>query len=516
MRKSFKEFHPYDVGGACVLLAVKVEEPKPRRTLEDVAAACARVARRDKCLDDTKEIEMWDNTLKHLEPLIAAILCFDLQVDHPYLPLLKYTKELKGFNKEVLRDLAAAAWAIINHGLQTPICLFYQPTTIASAAVFIASKVGDVSLNDDATKGTVWWNVMQSNIYETTKCIDDILDMYTATCPKLNTSLEETKINPLANATILMNSYENTVGYMSGSTTPNIDPKFSEYEYIDIDKIYEPPPENPSPSTNTIGNDETAEDDYDEIENGDDSVTEVECEGEAHLVSQRGGEYLQDGQYGDQDSQDGGYEEDNEFMGSSDESQFSDSQHTVPSEEGEEYPRLQYENGVGSQHYGSQNEDVVLSQQDGSQNENGALSQHDGSQYENGALSQHDGSQYENGTISHLDVSQNENGTLSQHDGSQYGNGTVSNRDRTQYLQNDDIHSQYDEEQLEVEIYTENGNGFYNNNVQSTNHQSEEDDVSTIGDEEIQNNEEGEYSTDIDVEMYDENGIENGVGDYPD
>jgi hypothetical protein len=39
---------------------------------------------------------MWVDTLKHLEPLIAAILCFDLQVDHPYLPLLKYTKELKG------------------------------------------------------------------------------------------------------------------------------------------------------------------------------------------------------------------------------------------------------------------------------------------------------------------------------------------------------------------------------------------------------------------------------------
>ncbi|CAG8561084.1 456_t:CDS:2 [Funneliformis caledonium] len=467
MRKSFKEFHPYDVGGACVLLAVKVEEPKPRRTLEDVAAACARVARRDKCLDDTKEIEMWDNTLKHLEPLIAAILCFDLQVDHPYLPLLKYTKELKGFNKEVLRDLAAAAWAIINHGHQTPICLFYQPTTIASAAVFIASKVGDVSLNDDATKGTVWWNVMQSNIYETTKCIDDILDMYTATCPKLNTSSEETKINPLANATILMNSYENTVGNMSGSTTPIIDPKFNEYEYIDIDKIYEPPPENPSPSSHTIGNDETAEDDSDVIENGDDTVTEVECEGEAHSLSQRGGEYLQDGQYGDQDSQYGGYAEDEEFMGSSDESQFSDSQHTVPSE-GEVYSGTQYVNGVGSQNYGSQNE-------------SGTLSQHDASHDENGALSQHDGSQNENGAVSHRDGLQNENGSLSQHDGSQYENGAVSHRDRAQYLQDDDIHSHYGEEQLEVEIYTENG----------------------------------EYSTDIDVEMYDANGIENGIGDYP-
>jgi hypothetical protein len=37
-----------------VLLAVKVEEPKPRRTLGDVASTCARVARRDKSLDDKK------------------------------------------------------------------------------------------------------------------------------------------------------------------------------------------------------------------------------------------------------------------------------------------------------------------------------------------------------------------------------------------------------------------------------------------------------------------------------
>ncbi|RIA81412.1 cyclin-like protein [Glomus cerebriforme] len=467
MRKSFREFHPYDVGGACVLLAVKVEEPKPRRTLCDVASACARVARRDKSLDDKKEIEMWVDTLKHLEPLIAAILCFDLQVDHPYLPLLKYTKELKGYNKEVLRDLASAAWAIINHSHQTPICLFYQPTTIASAAVFIASKVGDVSLNDDATEGTVWWNVMQSNIYDTTKCIDDILDMYTATCPKLNTSSEETKINPLANATILMNSCENNAAIMSGSTTPIIDPIFNEYEYINVDQIYEPPLENPSPSSHTIDNDE---DEFEELENGDDTVIEVECEGAAHYINSvpKETEHLQDGQYGDRDSQYGGYEEDDEDMEFSDETQFSDSQHTVPSEEGEEYPESQYEdNGVDSQHYESQNEDGVLSQRDGSQYEDGIYSQHDGSRSEDAAYLRHERPHYENGTNSHPD-------------GLQY------------------VNSQYDEQ---GEIYAQNGNGFHNN-IQLNNHQGEEeDDVSTIGDE-------LEEYTIEDVEMRDINGID--------
>ncbi|PKK73797.1 hypothetical protein RhiirC2_740141 [Rhizophagus irregularis] len=148
----------------------------------------------------------------------------------------------------------------------------------------------------------------------------------------------------------------------------------------------------------------------------------------------------------------------------SDGSQFSDSQHTVPSEEGEEYPESQYEDdGVESQRYESQNEDGALTQHDGSQYEDGIYSQHNGSRSEDGAYSQHERSYYENGTNSHDGLLQ-------------------------------------DEEQ--GEINTQNGNGFYNNNVQSTNHQGEDDDVSTIGDE-------LEENVADDVEMHDVNGIAN-------
>jgi hypothetical protein len=248
---------------------------------------------------------------------------------------------------------------------------------------------------------------------------------------------------------------------MSGSTTPITNPIFHEYEYINIDQICEPPIENPSPSSHTIDNDE----DEFELENGDDTVIEVECEGATHYfnsISNEEGEYLQDGQYGDKDSQYGGYEEDDEDMEFSDGSQFTDSQHTVPSEEGE-YPESQYEDdGVDSQRYESQNED-------------GALTQHDGSQYEDGIYSQHNGSLSED----------------SRHERSHYENGTNSHHDRLQY-----VNSQ-NEEQGEI-----NGNGFYNNNVQSNNHQGEDDDVSTIGDELEEN------ITD-DVEMHDVNGIAN-------
>src|SRR5688572_20871790 len=103
-----------------------------------------------------------------------------------------------------------------------------------------------------------------------------------------------------------MSSCENNVAIMSGSTTPIIDPIFSEYEYVNVDKIYEPPLENPSPSSHTIDNDETSpEEDFEEIENGKDAA--IICEVEAHYInSVPKGEYLQDGQYGDKDSQYGG------------------------------------------------------------------------------------------------------------------------------------------------------------------------------------------------------------------
>src|ERR1041384_7116977 len=94
-------------------------------------------------------------------------------------------------------------------------------------------------------------------------------------------------MNPLANATILMSSCENNVAIMSGSTTPIIDPIFSEYEYVNVDQIHEPPLENPSPSSHTIENDETPppEEDFEDIENGEDAVIEVECEGAAHYIN---------------------------------------------------------------------------------------------------------------------------------------------------------------------------------------------------------------------------------------
>ena len=49
-----------------MLLAVKVEEPKPRRTLGDVSSACARIARRDKGLEDKKVSSIFLLNLKSI------------------------------------------------------------------------------------------------------------------------------------------------------------------------------------------------------------------------------------------------------------------------------------------------------------------------------------------------------------------------------------------------------------------------------------------------------------------
>src|SRR5690242_18052373 len=99
-----------------------------------------------------------------------------------------------------------------------------------------------------------------------------------------------------------MSSCENNVAIVSGSTTPIIDPIFSEYEYVNIDQIYEPP----SPSSHTIENDDETpqENEFEEIENVGNAVIKIEGEETVNYInSVPKEECLQDGQYGDKDSQ---------------------------------------------------------------------------------------------------------------------------------------------------------------------------------------------------------------------
>ncbi|CAG8721225.1 12982_t:CDS:2, partial [Racocetra fulgida] len=150
------------------------------RKMSEVAVACAKTARKDKNLKDEK---------------VSATLCFDLTLDHPYPHLIKIIRELEG-EIEIRKAIAGKAWSIIND----------------SAAIFIASKVANVQLNEITKQGTLWWRVAQIDVYEVS---DEILRLYQIRKPKLN---GESK-HPLEDAEIVVeNPYED----LSENCTPQI------------------------------------------------------------------------------------------------------------------------------------------------------------------------------------------------------------------------------------------------------------------------------------------------------
>ncbi|CAG8459738.1 25936_t:CDS:2 [Gigaspora rosea] len=219
MRKSLNEFHHYDIGGTCVFLACKSEETT--RKMSEVAVACAKTARKDKNLKDEKEFEKWHHTITKREPTIAATLCFDLTLDHPYPYLIKIIKEL-GAEIEIYKAIAGKAWSIINdsvYSFNAPISLFYKPSIIASAAIFIASKLANVQLNDITKQGTLWWRVAQTSVYELS--VDEILRLYQIRKPKLVKKKNGESKHPLEDAEIVV---ENPYGYedLSENCTPQI------------------------------------------------------------------------------------------------------------------------------------------------------------------------------------------------------------------------------------------------------------------------------------------------------
>ncbi|CAG8689232.1 19588_t:CDS:2 [Cetraspora pellucida] len=176
------------------------------RKMSEVAMACAKTARKDKNLKDEKEFEKWHHTITKREPTIAATLCFDLTLDHPYPHLIKIIRELEG-DIEIRKAIAGKAWSIINDSI------------IASAAIFIASKLANVQLNEITKQGTLWWRVAQIDVYEVSEAVDEILRLYQIRKPKLVKKKNGESKHPLEDAEIVVeNPYED----LSENCTPQI------------------------------------------------------------------------------------------------------------------------------------------------------------------------------------------------------------------------------------------------------------------------------------------------------
>ncbi|KAI8028029.1 Cyclin-T1-3 [Camellia lanceoleosa] len=65
------------------------------------------------------------------ERIVLATLGFDLNVHHPYKPLVEAIKKFK----VAQNALAQVAWNFVNDGLRTSLCLQFMPHHIAAGAI---------------------------------------------------------------------------------------------------------------------------------------------------------------------------------------------------------------------------------------------------------------------------------------------------------------------------------------------------------------------------------------------
>ncbi|KAG7260350.1 hypothetical protein CRUP_028529 [Coryphaenoides rupestris] len=136
MFHSFKQFPRYVTGACCLFLAGKVEEtPK-------------------KCKDIIKT---------------ARSLLND--VEHPYMFLLRYVKQLKGDKSKVCKVLQMA-WTFVNDSLCTMLSVQWEPEIIAVAVMYLAGRLSKFDLQGWVSKQSTrrWWEQFVQDV--------PILDLY--------------------------------------------------------------------------------------------------------------------------------------------------------------------------------------------------------------------------------------------------------------------------------------------------------------------------------------------------
>ncbi|KAG1348093.1 cyclin-T1-3 [Cocos nucifera] len=154
LRQSHAKNDRRTIATMCMFLAGKVEEtPRP---LKDVILVSYEIIHKKDpaAVQRIKQREVYEQQKELIligERLVLATLGFDLNVHHPYKPLVEAIKKFK----VAQNALAQVAWNFVNDGLRTSLCLQFKPHHIAAGAIFLAAKFLKVKLPSDGEK--VWW-----------------------------------------------------------------------------------------------------------------------------------------------------------------------------------------------------------------------------------------------------------------------------------------------------------------------------------------------------------------------
>nr|CAD1826879.1 unnamed protein product [Ananas comosus var. bracteatus] len=151
LRQSHVKNDRRTIATVCMFLAGKVEEtPRP---LKDVILVSYEIIHKKdpSAIQRIKQKEVYEQQKELIllgERLVLATLGFDLNMHHPYKPLVEAIKKFK----VAQNALAQVAWNFVNDGLRTALCLQYKSHHIAAGAIFLAAKFLKVKLPSDGEK----------------------------------------------------------------------------------------------------------------------------------------------------------------------------------------------------------------------------------------------------------------------------------------------------------------------------------------------------------------------------
>ncbi|KAF4630242.1 hypothetical protein G7Y89_g7898 [Cudoniella acicularis] len=164
------------IAGTALFLASKTEETC--RKTKEIVIACAKVAQKNSNLvidEQSKEYWRWRDNILLYEEMMLEYLTFDLVLDSPYNILYTFLRKL---NIEENKRLRNVAWAFLNDGCHTTICLAMPAKDIAVAAIYFAAQfVGDL-ISDDANENP-WWEQLGGRPDKIIKAVGILTEFWT-------------------------------------------------------------------------------------------------------------------------------------------------------------------------------------------------------------------------------------------------------------------------------------------------------------------------------------------------
>ncbi|KAK1326836.1 Cyclin-T1-3 [Acorus calamus] len=175
LRQSHAKNDRRTIATVCMFLAGKVEET-PRPLKDVILVSYEIIHKKDPTASQKiKQKDVYEQQKELIllgERVVLATLGFDLNVHHPYKPLVEAIKKFK----VAQNALAQVAWNFVNDGLRTSLCLQFKPHHIAAGAIFLAAKFLKVKLPSDGEK--VWWQEFDVTPRQLEEVSNQMLELY--------------------------------------------------------------------------------------------------------------------------------------------------------------------------------------------------------------------------------------------------------------------------------------------------------------------------------------------------